>query len=203
MGFFEWIDGLDRVAFTAVQRYAAAYAWQDNLMLLLRNATTWIPLYLFILIWVLRNARSHAFTFIVLTIATFAFCDFVSAGLLKPLVGRLRPCYDVNMAATVRELVGCGGRFSFPSSHAANHFGLAAFWFFAIRHVTGKRWYWLWFWAALICFAQVYVGKHFPMDVISGALLGILVGLTSATIFKHWQPRWYRRQKHPNLVQTS
>jgi membrane-associated phospholipid phosphatase len=202
MEFFEWIDGIDKAVFTAIQQYATA-SWLDNIMLLLRNAATWIPLYLFVLIWLLKNARSQVVTFIILTVVTFAFCDFVSASVLKPFVGRLRPCYDVEVASTVRGLIGCGGRFSFPSSHAANHFGLAAFWFFAILHIKGKRWHWLWLWAAVICFAQVYVGKHYPMDVLGGAFLGTMAGMAAAMVFKHWQPNWLRHQKNAKWAQTS
>lgn len=204
MDFFAWVDGIDRIAFTAVQRFAAANPWLDDTMLLLRNAATWIPLYLFMVVWLFKNVRTrYAITFIILTIATFAFCDFVSASILKPLIGRLRPCYDVDMATTVRGLIGCGGRFSFPSSHAANHFGLTAFWFFSIQQINRKRWYWLWFWAALVCFAQVYVGKHFPMDIVGGAILGLLTGYTAAVIFKYWQPKWNNKQKGANLMQPS
>jgi hypothetical protein len=122
MEFFAWLDQLDKNIFTAIQEQLGV-AWLDSAMLLLRNATTWIPLYLFVLLWIFKNASPHAVSFIVLTIITFAFCDFVSASVLKPLVGRLRPCYDTDVASTVRGLIGCGGRFSFPSSHAANHFG--------------------------------------------------------------------------------
>ena len=73
-----------------------------------------------------------------------------------------------------------------PSSHAANHFGMAAFWFWGIYIMTGKKWQWLWFWAAIICFAQVYVGKHYPFDVLCGGVLGWSVGITSAKLFERW-----------------
>jgi membrane-associated phospholipid phosphatase len=202
MEFFAWLDQLDKNIFTAIQEQLGV-AWLDSAMLLLRNATTWIPLYLFVLLWIFKNASPHAVSFIVLTIITFAFCDFVSASVLKPLVGRLRPCYDTDVASTVRGLIGCGGRFSFPSSHAANHFGLATFWFLAIRHITGKRWFWLWLWAASVCFAQVYVGKHFPLDVLGGALLGVVVGLLAASVFKNWQPRWFKQQRGSKFAKTA
>jgi undecaprenyl-diphosphatase len=63
---------------------------------------------------------------------------------------------------------------------------MAAFWFWSIFIINGKKWYWLWFWAALICFAQVYVGKHYPFDILGGSLLGWTAGVTSAKIFEHW-----------------
>jgi undecaprenyl-diphosphatase len=85
----------------------------------------------------------------------------------------------------LRDLISCGGWFSFPSNHATNHFGLAAFWFGAIWRIKGQKWYWLWAWALLICFGQVYVGKHFPLDILAGALYGITIATGSLWIFRN------------------
>jgi undecaprenyl-diphosphatase len=82
--------------------------------------------------------------------------------------------------------VDCGGYYSFPSSHAANHFGLATFWFWSVWMMTGKKWTWLWYWALAIGYAQIYVGKHYPADILAGALLGWIVGLINAKIFEKW-----------------
>ncbi len=202
MVIFEWLDKVDKAVFTAIQLHATA-DWLDQIMLLLRNAATWIPLYLFMGIWIWKNHPRRAFTFILLTVVGFALCDFTSASIFKPLFARLRPCYDADTQVFVRGVITCGGRFSFPSSHAANHFGLAAFWYNAIRQLTGQRWRWLWYWAGLICFAQVYVGKHFPLDVAAGALLGTAIGILTAGLFRRWQPRWYSMKRHNPVVQTS
>jgi undecaprenyl-diphosphatase len=73
---------------------------------------------------------------------------------------------------------------SFTSSHAANHFGLAMFSFLTLRPQIGK-WAWLFFlWAAAIGYAQVYVGVHYPTDIIGGAVLGMLAGLLSGGFFQ-------------------
>jgi undecaprenyl-diphosphatase len=77
----------------------------------------------------------------------------------------------------------CAGGYSFISNHAANHFGMAFFFFISFRPVIG-RWVWLALvWAPLIAFAQVYVGVHYPLDVIAGAILGSLYGISMATLF--------------------
>jgi undecaprenyl-diphosphatase len=81
-------------------------------------------------------------------------------------------------------LLIAGGQYSFPSSHAANHFGLAAFWFWSLYKLTGKKWRWLWIWASLMGYSQIYVGKHFPFDIIAGGLLGIIIGTMMARIFE-------------------
>ena len=76
-----------------------------------------------------------------------------------------------------------------PSNHAANHFGLATFWYFSIRAINGRKWSWLWLWAALICYAQVYVGKHYPFDVLVGGIVGTLTGLGMSRLFVYWENR--------------
>lgn len=143
----------------------------------------------------IRQGAARAWPFVVLTLVTVAFTDSVAAEMLKPLFGRLRPCHDPDVASMVRGLVDCGGLYSMPSNHAANHFGLAAFWYFTIRRMRRRRWVWLWFWAAAICYAQVYVGKHFPSDILVGAIFGLATGWGAYRLFVYWEGR--HRQKPP------
>lgn len=159
----------------------------DPVMMALREPLTWIPLYAFMLWFSIRKLKDHALLFIVLTLLAFAITDLMCAQLIKPFVGRLRPCYDPALDGMVRSLVDCGGHYSFPSNHAANHFALATYWFYAIRHYLDKKWNWLWVWAAAICYAQVYVGKHFPFDVIFGGLIGSTVGYAIYQLSLRWQ----------------
>ena len=159
----------------------------DGVMLLLRNALTWVPLYAFMLYWIIRYGKKYAWQFILFTVLVFAITDYSSASLLKSWIGRLRPCWNPDLQPYLRNLVGCGGQYGMPSSHAANHFGLAAFWFWTIRRIKGQRWIWLWVWAFAICYAQVYVGKHYPFDIIAGAFLGYATGTLFARIFELWQ----------------
>jgi undecaprenyl-diphosphatase len=193
----QWLNTIDKQLFSFVQEHLAA-TWLDGVMLLLRNPLTWIPFYAFMLFWCVRNGkRREKGAFILLTLLTFAICDFTSASILKPILGRIRPCYDPDLQLVIRPLLGCGGKYSFPSSHAANHFGLATCWFWCIWLMKGKKWHWLWVWAALIGFAQVYVGKHYPFDIAAGMLLGLVVGTFTARCFEWWcfLPRQYSRNR--------
>ncbi|OQP56613.1 phosphatase PAP2 family protein [Niastella populi] len=199
MYLFEWFDQIDKIAFTFIHRDMSA-RWLDAIMLLMRNQYTWIPLYVFMLIWTLRLERSTGLKFICLTILCFAITDYTSSGMLKLHFERLRPCYDEDLTTVVRGIIGCGGKYSFPSSHAANHFGLATFWFLTITHITRQKWYWLWLWAFLIGLAQVYVGKHFPFDIVAGASLGIITGLTMYKLFDAWSKRDYDRNSKNNVI---
>ncbi|MBO9564776.1 MAG: phosphatase PAP2 family protein [Niastella sp.] len=185
MNFWELLEAIDKDVFTFVNVDASA-PWLDGFMKFLRNATVWIPLYAFMFYWIIKSGRKYAWQFILLTVATFALNDFISAKMLKPWFERLRPCFDPELQGIVRSLVGCGGQYGFPSSHAANHFGLAMFWFYSIQLINGKRWHWLWLWAFIIGYAQIYVGKHFPLDIIGGAIMGIAIGYLLARIFQLW-----------------
>jgi membrane-associated phospholipid phosphatase len=148
----------------------------DVLMPFIRNQYTWVPLYLFLLVLVLVNFRTRGLWWVLFFLACFALTDLVSAQLFKPFFERLRPCNDAFTAPGVRMLIPCSGSYSFVSSHAANHFGMAMFIFLTMKSFA-KPWVWLVFvWAALVSIAQVYVGAHFPLDVACGALLGMVLG---------------------------
>lgn len=185
MDIIQWFEAVDKNLFTLIHSDGALPAI-DGLMKGLRNAVVWIPLYAFILFWVIRNGKKYVWQFILLSLVTFAITDYTSASILKPALSRVRPCHDPELQDIIRGLIGCGGRFSFPSSHASNHFGLAAFWFYSIYLIKGNKWYWLWVWALLIGYAQIYVGKHYPLDIIAGAMFGYVVGTLTAIVFERW-----------------
>jgi membrane-associated phospholipid phosphatase len=163
-----------------------AFPGVNDLMLLLRQPYTWIPLYLFFLLFFYFNCKRYFLQIVVLSLVTFAITDFTSASIIKPFIGRLRPCQDPTLNFTLNNIAGCGGIFGMPSSHASNHFGLATFWFMVIKHIINQKWSWLWAWAFIICYAQVYVGVHFPGDVIVGGLLGIATGYVTFYLFRRW-----------------
>jgi undecaprenyl-diphosphatase len=199
MSLISWLEHFDKIAFTFVHRDLAA-PWLDNVMLLLRNPYVWIPLYVFMMWWALRLERTKGLKFIILTILCFAITDYTSASILKVYFERLRPCYDEDTVKIIRGLIDCGGKYSFPSSHAANHFGLATFWYCAIYFLTRQKWYWLWLWAFMISLAQVYIGKHFPLDIVGGAVLGIFTGWLLFKLFEIWiKPVNRNYLKNPSL----
>ena len=109
--------------------------------------------------------------------------DMVSTYVFKHSFERLRPCNNPDLMMRIRLLVPCPVGYSFTSNHAANHFGMAAFFFLTLRPVI-KKWAWLAFlWAGIICYAQVYVGIHYPLDIAGGMLVGLCFGIVTATFF--------------------
>lgn len=171
-----------------VLRYINA-RWQnpffDWLMPFLRNADMWIPFYFFLILFVLFNYKKTGWWWVLAAACTPVLTDYISSGLIKENIHRLRPCNEPALAGWLRILPGLSfpQSSSFTSSHAANHFGMATFLFLTFKKEIGK-WAGVFFlWAASICYAQVYVGVHYPFDIICGALVGIMVGYTTGTLF--------------------
>lgn len=156
----------------------------DAIMPWLRNSTTWAPLYLFIGVFVMLNFKVKGLWWAVFFLATVALTDMTGTYIFKHNFLRMRPCSDPDFMIHVRLLLNqCAGGTSFTSNHAANHFGMAAFFAVSLRHVL-KKWVWLGvFWAAAISYSQVYVGVHYPTDVFSGALLGLAFGIATGNLF--------------------
>lgn len=151
-----------------------------------REKVFWVPLYLLMAIWLVRRYGRPTVYFLLAIALTITIGDQLSSSVIKPAVERLRPCREPALPETATVMVDCGGGYSFPSSHATNHFALAALLFFSWGRRWG-RWRWLlWLWAAGVAYAQVYVGVHFPIDVTAGALLGLCIGYGIATLYRRW-----------------
>ena len=163
----------------------ASNSFFDSIMPFVRQPLFWLPLYLFVILFAIYNFPKKAAIWIGSLLLTVTITDSVSSHILKPLFGRLRPCNNPELADSIRLLVDhCGQNGSFTSSHATNHFGIAVFIFITLKKVWGKFNYLFILWAAVISFAQVYVGVHFPFDVIGGAILGSGIGYLTASAFK-------------------
>jgi undecaprenyl-diphosphatase len=150
----------------------------------LRNSTHWIPLYLFLLVFMLINFRIKGLWWAVFFLSTVALTDMIGQNAFKIQFERDRPCNDPMLLEHVRLLVkNCGNGFSFISNHAANHFGMATFFFITFHHISKIAAWIALAWAFLIAYAQVYCGVHFPLDVICGALLGVALGYITGSFF--------------------
>jgi undecaprenyl-diphosphatase len=158
----------------------------DLIFPFLREAEFWVPFYLFLLVFITMNFGKKGWRWVFLLVVTAALSDQLSSDVIKRLIFRLRPCHNPDLIDNIRILVGyCPVSSSFTSSHACNHFAAACFIFTTLRH-TSRWWILVFVWAFLISYAQVYVGVHYPVDVLGGALVGSLVGWLMARIFR-WQ----------------
>jgi len=149
----------------------------------MREGKLWIPIYLFLAVFVLLNYKAKGFWWCIFLICTIALADLLAFYGIKSNIERSRPCNDVEFLNQVRLLLKeCNG-YGFVSNHATNHFSIAAFFFLSFRNVIPK-WSWILFiWAFIVIYSQVYVGIHYPGDVICGALLGTAIGLITGNLF--------------------
>jgi membrane-associated phospholipid phosphatase len=148
----------------------------DWLMPIWREKSTWIPLYIALAVFVGYKYRLQGLYLVLALLLAVGLADTVSSKIIKPSVHRLRPCNDPALKGEVKLLVHCGSGYSFTSSHASNHFAVAAFLSLTLGlHYRRIRWP-LYLWAASIALGQVYVGVHFPLDIFIGAILGVIIG---------------------------
>ncbi len=150
------------------------------------NKFTWIPLYVVILGIFLYKFKWKGLLLSVALILSVVTSDQFASGLVKPWAKRWRPCHDPQLQGQVYMPNNhCGGDYGFISSHAANHFAVAAFLFFLFR----KKYPWTgWFflWAGWIAYSRVYLGVHFPGDVLLGGMVGVFFGW----LFQWWVGRY-------------
>lgn len=183
----EYLTEIDKIVFLSINQ-GLSNPFFDFLMPILRNPYTWAPLYLFILIFAIKNYKKRGIIMILFFLLSFGLGDMISASVIKPQVMRVRPCNDIPFKEQVKVRVRCGSGYSMPSSHATNHFAMGVFLLMVFR----KKWkpiIWLSIlWAASISFAQIYVGVHYTGDILVGTLLGVLIGLFTSSIFLFFQP---------------
>lgn len=152
--------------------------WLDPVMVSITAMWVWIPLYALLLFMVFKQYDKRGW-WILLAVALVILCsDQLSAHVCKPLFHRLRPCFNPELEGLVHLPKGLpGGRYGFVSSHAANTFAIATF----LTAVLRKQWCWigwvLFAWAFISSYSRIYVGVHYPGDILCGAALGILIGL--------------------------
>jgi len=185
----EFLDNLDRTLFMFLNM-TLSNPVTDLAMPVITSDYLLRALYGVAIILLIWKGDKKLRLLIVASALTLLFTDQLSAGFLKPLIGRMRPCHTLG---ELNLLVGCGGGKAMPSSHAANAFGQALLFAFHYRVV---RWYLIGF-AALVAVSRVFVGVHYPGDVFVGAMIGALIGLILAIVFRHL----FRRIKQ-NAVET-
>lgn len=155
----------------------------DRVMYAISGKFIWIPLYLAILIWIGFKYKRKFYVLLVFIALAVTLADQVSVQLFKNVFLRLRPCHEPDLQGLVHLVKGeCGGLYGFVSSHAANSFSVALLSLMLIK----KRWYTIVIilWAAVIGYSRIYLGVHYPGDVICGSLVGSLAGWSIYKLFE-------------------
>lgn len=164
----EFLDTLDTSLFFIINR-DLQNALFDGFMPFITNKEHWYPVFLVIIVGLLWKGGKKGRIVVGLLIPVIVLSDQISASLIKPFFDRMRPCEAMQELEMVNMLIGLKTSPSFPSSHAANSFAAATF--FAHYY---PRFRWIYFAiAVVIAYSRVYVGVHYPFDVLVGALLGV------------------------------
>lgn len=196
------IEKLDQDLFLILN--AIHSPWWDKFMVLVSAKLTWVPLYAFILVLLGIKYRRTLLLIIPIVILLVTASDQLSVHAFKEVFQRLRPCHEPALAGLVHTVNDkCGGMYGFVSSHAANSFAVAVFSLGLLK----KKWFTvlILFWAALVSYSRIYLGVHYPGDIIGGAILGILLAYGFLTMFRLLDERvvnnsnFFRPEKKENV----
>lgn len=171
--------------------------WLDPVMELFTGKIIWLPLYAFFLYLILRQFKQTSLWVLAGVGLAILLADQTTSGFMKPFFERLRPCHDLRWEDQIYNYGGCGGMYGFASSHAANSFALATYLSLIFRNRI-KGFEWLFVWAAFISFTRVYLGVHYPLDIIIGAIIGLLCGWLAWFVVKKIKKKYARELRVKN-----
>ena len=157
----------------------------DGFWLIITNKFSSIPLYLTLLLFTYRQYGLKKTFIAVLFVVLLITTSDQTSNLFKFGLKRLRPCYDEHISHLIRLVKeNCGGRYSFFSAHASNAMAIAIFFSLTLTKRLKIIVPILLIWAVLVAYSRIYVGVHFPLDVVTGALFGALYGALFYKFFK-------------------
>lgn len=193
------LEQLDKQLFLYLNSFNSPF-W-DRAMSIISGIATWIPLYLVIMAMLAVKYRKKFFILLIFIIIAVTLSDQLSV-LIKNTVLRLRPCYEPSLEGLVHNVNGsCGGKYSFVSSHATNSFNVAVLSLLLIR----KRWFsaGIILWAAVVGYSRIYLGVHYPGDVLGGASLGMLIGWSIYNMYYRADRYLVRRNKYLSAKKSN
>ena len=170
--------------------------WLDKVMVLVTDMWVWLPLYLLLIYWAVKQYGKR-WWWVFIAIGVVVLCsDQLSAHVCKPLFQRLRPCYNVDLQDIIYLPKGmAGGQYGFVSSHAANTFGIATFLIPMLRQYRPWPAILLLLWAFISSYSRIYIGYHYPGDIVCGAILGVLIGLIFWKVFQIVQRKVWKSEQ--------
>lgn len=177
----EWLKAFDKSLFFLINGWNSPFF--DVVMWWVSKTLTWLPLYVLIVYTVVKKHKQQWWLPVVFVVLVITLADQISVHLFKHTFDRLRPCHNPEINQMVHLVNNsCGGKYGFVSSHAANTFAVSFFVFKLFIHQ--KSWVFIFLWALIVSYSRVYLGRHYPADVVAGGMLGVLIGWGTFCFYK-------------------
>ena len=180
---FDALESIDRQLLLLINGWNSPFC--DELMWLISGRYTWIPLYVILIVAMLRKTGRQWWLMLIGVALAVGLADIISVQCFKYTVMRYRPTHNLELEGVLHIVHGYhGGLYGFVSSHAANTFAIALFSSLMLqrRIVTVL----VFAWACLVCYSRMYIGAHYPADIACGALVGALCGYAAYRLYQ-WQ----------------
>lgn len=187
---FEFLNSVDSDLFLLIN--GCHNSFFDSVMTYASSKFFWVWFYLILLYFIIRKYHWRSVLVLIFVALLIALSDQLSVHLFKNTFQRLRPCHSEELVLLVHTVSGCGGQYGFVSSHAANSFALAFF-------IGGLMWSnhkWilltLLIWATFVGYSRIYLGVHYPGDIIGGAVLGMILGYLILQLYNYSEKKFIR-----------
>ncbi|XOV90917.1 MAG: phosphatase PAP2 family protein [Bacteroidota bacterium] len=179
----EWLIEIDKSIFLFLN--GLGHPFLDMPMIWLSDKYIWFPFYGYLIYRLFQRYHYSFYQPLITLILIIVITDQTTSGFMKPFFERLRPCHEDELTQLIVLIKGCGGSYGFASSHAANAFGLASFFYFTERSTFSIV---MLIWAFLVSYSRIYMGVHYPFDILVGALIGIIAAYSCKTLLYKLNP---------------